>query len=251
MQGNVGVALLMAALAGLSTTVGAALGVLGRPPRRRTLALSMGFSGGVMVMLAFGAMLGEAQEIIGRGWGLLVFIAGAAGMWLLETVIPHEYLLDKYGNSSGKQVFRAGLLAAIGIAIHNFPEGIAVFFSGVHDVGLGWTLAGGIALHNIPEGLAVSVPVYGATGSRAKAFWWATFSGLAEPVGALLAAVALRALLHPATVACALAGAAGIMFFIAVYELLPAAQSEGEGHAAVAGVLAGAGLVAFGLWATA
>lgn len=78
----------------------------------------------------------------------------------------------------------------------------------------------------------------------------ATLAGLAEPVGALLAAIALRGFLNPAMVACALVGAAGIVFFIAVYELLPAAQSAGEGHAAVAGVVAGAALMALGHWAT-
>jgi len=248
MSGNFWTALLMATLAGLATSLGALLGVLGRPPGRRTLALSMGFSAGVMVMIAFGAMLGEAQEVIGKGWGYLAFIAGMAVMFALDVTVPHEYLAEKYVCGGNHRVFKAGLLAALGITIHNFPEGIAVFSGAFHDVRLGWALAGAVALHNIPEGLAVAVPVYAATGSRARGFWWGAITGLAEPVGALLAGVVLFSFLSPAVVAWAIAGAAGLMVFIALDELLPAAQSEGEGHAAIAGVVLGMAVMALGLW---
>ncbi len=240
-------ALLMAAVAGLATSLGGLLGVLSRPPGRRTLALSMGFSAGVMIMIAFGAMLPESQQIIGRGWGFVAFIAGMAFMLVLDVTIPHEYFAEQYSITGRAHAFRAGLAAALGIGIHNFPEGVAVFTGGAHDVRLGWVLAAAVALHNVPEGLAVSVPVYAATGSRPKAFVWAAISGLAEPVGALLAGVVLFSFLSPAVVSWAIAGAGGLMVFIALDELLPAAQSEGEGHTAIAGVIAGMLIMGAGL----
>lgn len=245
MPGTFWAALLMAAVAGLSTSLGGLLGVLGRPPSRRMLALSMGFSAGVMIMIAFGTMLAESQQIIGRGRGFVAFLAGMAFMLLLDVSVPHDYFAEQYAIAGREHVFRAGLAAALGIGIHNFPEGIAVFSGGAHNVRLGWVLAAAVALHNVPEGLAVSVPVYAATGSRPRAFLWAAVSGLAEPVGALLAGVVLFGFLSPAVVAWALAAAGGLMVFIALDELLPAAQSEGEGHTAIAGVIAG--MVVMGL----
>jgi ZIP family zinc transporter len=239
----------------------------------------MGFSAGVMVMVSFVCMLVEAQGVIGQGWTFVAFIGGLAGMLVLDITIPHEYFAERYlvsGRGAGKgadapgrgrgkgapggrghgphcapeneRMFRAGLLTALGITIHNFPEGIAVFTAALHDISLGWALAAAVMLHNIPEGLAVAVPVYGATGSRLRGFWWGTLSGLAEPVGALLAGLLLYRFLSPSVVAATLAAAAGLMVFISLDELLPTAQAEGEGHLALAGVIAGMAVIAAGLW---
>jgi ZIP family zinc transporter len=266
--GNFVTALLLTGLAGMATSLGALLGVMGRAPGRKTLALSMGFSVGVMLVVSFACMLVEAQEVVGQGWAFTAFIAGMAAMLVLDVAVPHEYLAERYlsprrgeggGGHGGRgygpycapgreRVFRAGLLAALGITIHNFPEGIAVFTAGLHDISLGWALAVAVMLHNIPEGLAVAVPVYGATGSRLLGFWWGTLSGLAEPVGALLAGLLLYHFLSPAVVACTLAAAAGLMVFISLDELLPTAQAEGEGHLALAGVIAGMAVIGAGLW---
>jgi ZIP family zinc transporter len=211
----------------------------------------MGFSAGMMVMGAFAALLPNAQapapDGIGRGWGFLAFLLGMVGMWLLDVSVPHDYLAERYSKPGRERVFKAGMLAAVGITIHNVPEGIAVFTSGSHDVQLGWAIAAAIALHNIPEGLAVSVPVYAATGSRWKAFGWGTFSGLVEPAGALVTGLALYHFMSPAVVGCALAVAAGLMVYISLDELLPAAQAEGESHPAIIGVIVGMAVMAGGL----
>ncbi len=79
---------------------------------------------------------------------------------------------------------RTGILTAVVICLHNFPKGIATFFASMQDISLGVTIAFAIAIHNIPEGIAVSVPIYYATGSRRKAFWYSFASGLSEPLGA-------------------------------------------------------------------
>jgi len=247
MPGSFSTALLMSFLAGMATSVGAALGIIGRAPGKRTLSVIMGFSAGMMVMGAFAALLPNAQEVIGRGWGFMAFLLGMGGMWLLDVFVPHDYLAEKYSKPGRERIFKAGMLATIGITIHNVPEGIAVFTSGAHDVQLGWAITAAIALHNIPEGLAVSVPIYAATGSRGKAFAWGTFSGLVEPAGALVTGVALYHFMSPAVVGWALAAAAGLMVYISLDELLPAAQADGEAHPAIVGVIAGMAVMAGGL----
>ena len=131
------------------------------------------------------------------------------------------------------------MLTALGIAIHNFPEGLVVVSGTAASPQLGLVLAIAIALHNIPEGIAVAAPIIAATGNRRKAVWYTFLSGLAEPVGALLGVLFLSAYMSPDTIALLLAGVAGVMVFISLDELLPTAHRYGEEHAVTAGVLAG------------
>ena len=105
-----------------------------------------------------------------------------------------------------------------------------------------------IAIHNIPEGVAVSAPVYAATGSRGKAFLWSFLSGVAEPVGAGLAALVLLPFMTEAVLGWTLSGVAGIMVFISLDELVPVSHSFGKGHLAIVGVVAGMVIMAFSLW---
>lgn len=109
------------------------------------------------------------------------------------------------------KLMRMGLMTALAIGIHNFPEGIATFATAVENPTLGIAIAVAIAIHNIPEGIAVSIPVFYATGDRMKAFRYSLLSGLAEPVGALLAYFILMPFMSPVMMGCILAGVAGIM----------------------------------------
>ena len=129
-----------------------------------------------------------------------------------------------------RKLMRMGLMTALVIGIHNFPEGIATFMSAIDNPTLGIAIAAAIAIHNIPEGIAVSVPIYYATGSRRKAFLLSLSSGLAEPVGALLAYAVLLPFLSPTLLGCLFGFVAGIMVFISLDELLPAAEEYGEHH---------------------
>ena len=142
---------------------------------------------------------------------------------------------------------RMGLMTALVIGIHNFPEGIATFMSAIDNPTLGIAIAAAIAIHNIPEGIAVSVPIYYATGSRRKAFLLSLSSGLAEPVGALLAYAVLLPFLSPTLLGCLFGFVAGIMVFISLDELLPAAREYGEAHISIYGVVAGMALMAVSL----
>ena len=134
---------------------------------------------------------------------------------------------------------RSGLLFAFAIAIHNFPEGMAVFMASLVNPATGLSIALAIAIHNIPEGITVSVPLYHATGSRKKAFFYSFLSGLAEPLGALTAWLLLMPFLTENVMMCTFAAVAGIMVFISFDELLPLAEEYGEHHIAIYGIISG------------
>ncbi|PLX87574.1 MAG: zinc transporter ZupT, partial [Desulfuromonas sp.] len=140
-----------------------------------------------------------------------------------------------------------GVFTALAIGIHNFPEGLATFTAALTDPSLGIAIAAAIAIHNIPEGIAVSVPIYFATGSRKKAFKLSFLSGLSEPVGAIVGYLILMPFLSPTVFGILFAGVAGIMVFISLDELLPAAEEYGEHHLSIYGMIAGMGVMALSL----
>ncbi|MEG2480138.1 MAG: ZIP family metal transporter, partial [Mucinivorans sp.] len=109
---------------------------------------------------------------------------------------------------------------------------------------MGVPIAAAIAIHNIPEGIAVAIPVYLATNSRRKAFTWSLISGLSEPVGALLGYLILAPFLTPVVMGVIFASIAGIMVYISLDELLPAAREWGEHHISIWGLISGMAVMA-------
>jgi len=152
------------------------------------------------------------------------------------------------------KLMRMGLLTALAIGIHNFPEGLATFFAALKEPSLGVAIAVAIALHNIPEGISVSVPIFYATGDRRKAFTYSLLSGLAEPAGAAVAYLALRILtggdfdlIPPQVTGILFGGIAGIMVYISLDGLLPTSRAYGKGHDSVFGLVAGMLIMAVAL----
>ncbi len=146
-----------------------------------------------------------------------------------------------------QHLMRMGTVTALVIGIHNFPEGLATFMSTLNDTGIGFSIMVAIAIHNIPEGIAVSVPLFYATGNRRKAFTWSFLSGLTEPLGAMVGYLVLRPFLSLTLEALVMAGVAGIMVFISLDELLPAAERYGEHHLSIYGAVGGMLLMALSL----
>ena len=123
----------------------------------------------------------------------------------------------------------------------------ATFAAALKDPHLGIAIAVAIAIHNIPEGIAVSVPIYYATGDKRKAFTYSFLSGLAEPAGALLAFLLLMPFMNDILFGTVFAAVAGIMVFISLDELLPAAREYGQAHLSIYSLMAGMGVMALSL----
>jgi ZIP family zinc transporter len=134
---------------------------------------------------------------------------------------------------------KTSVLTAIAITIHNFPEGLVTFVSGMSQPKLGIAIAIAVAIHNIPEGIAVAIPAYCATGSRKKAFLYSLLSGAAEPIGAVFAFLFLAPYINELMLGLIFAGIAGIMIYISFDELLPTARQYGEHHLTIYGLLSG------------
>jgi len=252
-------------IAGLSTGIGSLIALIAKRTNTKFLCASLGFSAGVMLYVSFMDLLPEAKEELvlhldektGTLCLLLSFFGGMGLITLIDFVIPkinnpHEFLGVedmKNPDSRQKELHRMGIFVALSIAAHNFPEGIAAFTSAMSSglsVAIPITVA--IAIHNIPEGIAVSVPIFHATGNKRKAFWLSFLSGLAEPVGALVAWFFLMPFWSPLIHGIVLAAVAGIMVYIALDELLPTAEKYGEHHISISGLIAGMILMALSLF---
>jgi ZIP family zinc transporter len=267
MDVNVGFAMLLTVLAGLSTGIGSAIAFFIRRPKYTYLSFLLGFSAGVMVYISFTELLGTAIEDVGFLQANIAFFIGIAVFALVDILIPHSYeeesvddthpwaASEKTAISGAKSATvlssmkRGGIFIAIGIAIHNFPEGMITFASAATgDVSLGIMIAVAVAIHNIPEGIAVSVPIFYATGSRRRAFTYSFLSGIAEPVGALIGYLLLLPFLTESVLSAALAFVAGIMVYISLDEILPMAHRYGKEHLVIMGVMSGMAIMALSLW---
>lgn len=264
-------AFMLTLLAGLATGLGSALAFFTRQTNTRFLSLALGFSAGVMIYVSFVEIFPKARAALGAEMSAssAYWLAGAGffgGILLIGFIDklvpayenphqPHsveemdlgmEYL-PRNEEHDFLKLRRTGMMAALAIAVHNFPEGMATFAAALSDPHLGVAIAVAIAIHNIPEGIAVSIPIFYATGDRKKAFSLSFLSGLAEPVGALVGYFILLPFLSPLVFGMIFAGVAGIMVFIALDGLLPAAAEYGEHHLCTYGVVSGMGVMALSL----
>ncbi|KAF0203050.1 MAG: zinc transporter ZIP [Bacteroidetes bacterium] len=252
--------------AGLSTGIGAAVAFFAKKTNTRLLSTSLGFSAGVMIYVSMieifpkakVSLIAELGEVQGYTVTVLAFFGGIFISALIDKLVPsgqnpHEQvsLSDiqdvQQDVKKKKALYRMGVFSAIAIAIHNFPEGLATFFSAIEDPALGISVAVAVAIHNIPEGIAVSVPLYYSTENRKKAFFLSFLSGLAEPVGALFGFFFLLPYFNGLTFGITFAIVAGIMVFISLDELLPTAEQYGEHHLSIYGLIAGMAVMAVSL----
>ena len=264
-------ALILTLIAGSATGIGGALVLFKKKISSNFLAGALGLSAGVMSFISLAELFPEAQAMIsdiglphGEAFVLIAFFVGMGIITLIDFTIPeyenpHEAsglsLSDKTAavgvlehTGGEKALHRLGLLSALAIAVHNFPEGIATFIGALNDPEMGAGITFAISIHNIPEGIAVAIPIYYATKSKGKALLYATLSGLSEVVGAALC-LAITAIFgidltggSPAF-PLVLSAVAGIMIYISLDELLPTAEKYGKHHIAIAGVVGGMALM--------
>ncbi len=243
-------------IAGLSTGLGSILAFFTKRSNNKALSGALGLSAGVMVYISFMEMMPQSLHLLSLQnseqqatiYMLLAFFGGIALIWGIDLLIPedenpHEmHRVEEVEHKSGLK--RTGIMLALAIGIHNFPEGLATFASTLSGMDIAIPIVIAIAIHNIPEGIAVSVPIYHATGNRKKAFWYSFLSGMAEPLGALLGFLVLLPFWSDTINALLLAFVSGIMVFIAFDELLPGAEKYGHHHWAIGGVVCGMLLMA-------
>lgn len=262
---QVTLAFLITLFAGLSTGIGSCIAFFTKKTNTKFLAVSLGFSAGVMIYVSMIDIFPKAQTALisymgeqqGKWATVIAFFGGIAVIALIDKLIPdgenpHEVKKVEgmevvESKDDNKGLLRTGIFTALAIGIHNFPEGLATFVAALNDMSIAIPIAVAIAIHNIPEGISVSIPIYYATGDRKKAFLYSFLSGMSEPIGALVGYILFRPYFNDMTFGIIFASVAGIMVFISLDELLPSAREYGEHHLSIYGLIGGMAVMALSL----
>ena len=245
--------ILLSFLAGLATVIGGCITFIVKKDNIKMLSLGLGFSAGVMIFLSFTEIRTGAEELLQNFfpehylWYTFVgFIIGVLIAFCIDYFIPDHIedgeFLEEHSEEEIKKhhgIKHAGIITAIALALHNFPEGMATFLVSSQNIAIGIPVAIAIALHNIPEGIAVALPIYYVTNKKRTAIWYAFLSGISEPVGAIIGLMLLQMVLPQMFIGILFAMVAGIMVYISFDTLLPLSHQYGDWHMTIIGVMSG------------
>ena len=236
---------ILALLAGLATGIGGLIVFVLKEITAEMMAFLLSMAAGVMLLISIFDLWFERGLEFGFMSISISFLVGVVIVYIASYyTTKDENLLEL---SKERRLYKSGMLTAIALAIHNFPEGLAMGVAVLESAQYGVVLMAAIALHNIPEGIAVAAPIKAGNGGRLKATLIAMATGLTEPLGAMFALLVLGSFLTPFMVGCSLAFVGGIMTVVAYKELIPQALEQNRPQHMVVGALFGAAVMQLSL----
>lgn len=242
---NTVIPMLVSTIAGLSTLIGATtiFFKVDKSKYNKFITFCLAFSIAIMIGISIFDLIPESFfqyfSVYGMSKSIILLIVAFLISYIFITVL--SMIIKK--ETKKEDLYRLGILNMIVLIFHNMPEGIATFLSSYQDLSLGIKLAIAIMLHNIPEGISIAVPIYYSTRNKKLAFRNAFISGMAEPLGALLALVFLKNYISEMMISIILIIVAGLMITLSIQELLPESLKYKENKALYLGVASGAVLV--------
>ena len=211
-------------LSGISTIIGYIPTYIPIRYQNSVISFSLAFSSGVMIMVSFFSLIPEASSLLFVYSTLsknllliLFFLSGGLLSSSMDFIVSHK--------TKNNHLYTVGLISFAALLFHNIPEGITTYLTTSHDITLGLSLSIAIAFHNIPEGIMIAVPIYYATKKHLKSFLYTLIAGFSEFFGSVLAFFFLKNHLNTFLLAFILCLTAGIMSYLALFELLPKAIS--------------------------
>lgn len=251
--------LILTLFAGMSTLVGGFITFFIKRNNLKALSIGLGFSAGVMVYVSLSELVPNSEIMLRSYYNLIGakamtfggFLFGVIIAMLIDYFIPDHIEEDFLSNSKRTKerhkIKRAGLITALAVTLHNFPEGMATFLVSSQDLVLGIPVAIAIAIHNIPEGIAIALPIFQATGKKRQAVLYSFLSGISEPIGGLIGIILLKTIMPAQSIGTMTAAISGIMVYLSFDTLLPLAREYGENHHVIIGIVAGMLIMSFSL----
>lgn len=234
--------LLISSIAGLSTVLGSLIIYLKIKRVEEFITFCLSFSLSVMITLSIIDLIPSSSFTIISNYGILLGIFICIFTFMIGVILVNiiNKKIDKYTkNVNSKNLYKVGVLSMLALMLHNFPEGIATFISAYKDMSLGISLGIGIMMHNIPEGISIAVPLYYSTGSKKRGVLYTFISGVAEPIGAILAFIFLKNFISDTLISIVLILVAGIMISLSINELLPEALKYNKSKYIYYGLISG------------
>ncbi|SHI37737.1 ZIP family metal transporter [Lutispora thermophila] len=221
----------------VGTGLGGAMVFFIRNPGKRFMGTLLGFTGGIMLAVVCFDLMPHAFEIGGMVIGFAGILLGVTAVFMTDSIIPQVSEIKTMAPGFNKGFIKSGIILGLGIAFHNFPEGLAIGsgFAAANSMGL--SLAIVIGLHDMPEGIAMAVPLRIGGYNRLKIVMYTIIAGIPTGIGAFVGA--LLGDISPALVSLCLGFAGGAMLYITCGELIPKTQTLYRGRTPTIGTLIG------------
>lgn len=219
------------------TTLGGVLGVLLKTKSRKFLGFILSLASGLMTAIVCFELVPEALEISGIYNVLVGIIFGIICMICCDILVEKKFRNESSMLKNKNSLLKTGIIVSIGLAIHNFPEGLAIGSGFEASLKLGYSLAIAIALHDIPEGISMAIPMKNGGIKTSKVIFYVVLSGVTTGFGAFFGA--LIGTISQGIIAMCLAFAAGAMLYIVSGELMPESNKLYKGRMNAIGNITG------------
>lgn len=219
------------------TTIGGILGIVIKKNSNKFLSFILSFASGLMMSVICFDLIPEAlgiSNIYGVVFGVLI---GIISMIFCDVIVQKKFNKNQQKYVESNDLLKTGIIVSIGLAIHNFPEGLAIGSGFEASMRLGLGLAIAICLHDIPEGISMAVPMKNGGMSKAKVIFYVILSGVTTGVGAFFGAIVGS--ISQSVIAVCLSFAAGAMLYIVSGELIPESNKLYKGRMSVVGNMIG------------
>lgn len=242
--------LVVSTIAGLSTVLGSFVIFLRwkNTQINKFITFCLSFSLAIMIGISITDLIPDSTFILLQKFRLIpgiiiCLLAFMVGIFLVQLLNKKINLTKQNIKEEKSRLYKLGILSMLALMLHNLPEGIATFMSAYQDMSLGISLGIAIMMHNIPEGISIAVPIYYATSKKSSAIKKTFISGLAEPLGAILAYIFLSKYITNELISIVLIFVAGIMISLSINELLPQAMEYKENKYIYLGLIVGVGVI--------
>ncbi len=219
------------------TTLGGILGVVIKKNSNKFLSFILSFASGLMMAVICFDLIPEALEISNIYSVILGVLFGIIAMIFCDVFVQNKFSKKEKEYSHNNDLLRTGIIVSIGLAIHNFPEGLAIGSGFEASLRLGLGLAIAICLHDIPEGISMAVPMKNGGMNKVKVIFYVILSGITTGIGAFFGAIVGS--ISQAVIAVCLSFAAGAMLYIVSGELIPESNKLYKGRMSAIGNMIG------------
>lgn len=227
------------------TTLGGIIGVTFKNTSKKFLSFILSFASGLMMAIVCFELIPEALKITNIPNTIFGIIVGIAVMIFCNVIVDKKLKKTTKKENVMNSMLRTGIIVSLGLAIHNFPEGLAIGSGMEASFKLGINLAIAICLHDIPEGISMAVPMKAGGMHKTRIIIYVILSGVTTGIGALVGALVGK--VSEAIIGLCLSFAAGAMLYIVSGELLPEANDLYKGRMTAIGNILG---IVLGIFAT-
>lgn len=209
------------------TTIGGIIGIKFKNPSNKFLSFILSFASGLMTAILSFDLIPEALKISSIPNAVIGIILGIICMIICNIAVDKKFKIKNSKTDTKRELLRTGIITSIGLALHNFPEGLAIGSGFGASLTLGYSLAVAICIHDVPEGISMAVPMKNGGMNSGKVLFYVILSGITTGIGAFVGKIIGG--ISENVISICLTFAAGAMLYIVSGELIPESNTLYKG----------------------